>query len=257
MAVGQGNPPALGKIWCSQQKVEGDIDYETCELVSGIELVIGEGEDSIRAYLLKAVKNNNGNGVLLLSDAFGFEDSSTREFAYRVACSGYNVLVPDLFRGNPWRTGRQQAEFGPWVASHLPERVAVDIALSCQWLTEEYIAAGISKKLGIIGFCFGGHHLIETLARDEGGYFGTGVCFYGTNMNAALCPKIKVPVLFVCGDDDPHCPLSVVREMEKGIRGAKVVVYDGRGDGFAHRPESQEEDDDAEDAFAVARTCLA
>ncbi|BAS94145.1 Os05g0429500, partial [Oryza sativa Japonica Group] len=43
----------------------------------------------VRAYLLKAVKNNNGTGVLLLSDVFGFEDSATRDFAYRVACHGY------------------------------------------------------------------------------------------------------------------------------------------------------------------------
>ena len=41
-------------------------------------------------------------GILLLFDAFGFENSSTRDSAYRVACNGYNVLVTDLFRGNPW-----------------------------------------------------------------------------------------------------------------------------------------------------------
>lgn len=64
-------------------------DDEACELVSGSDLVIGEGEDSVSAYLFKAVKNNNGTGILLLSDVFGFEDSATREFAYRVACNGY------------------------------------------------------------------------------------------------------------------------------------------------------------------------
>lgn len=80
---------AAGWSPCSQLKVEGGVDDETCELVNGVELVIGEGEDIIKAYLLKAVKNNNGIGILLLSDIFGFEDSSTREFAYRVACNGY------------------------------------------------------------------------------------------------------------------------------------------------------------------------
>lgn len=54
-----------------------------------MELSIGEGVDSISAYLLTAVKNNNETGILLLSDIFGFEDSSTRDFAYRVACNGY------------------------------------------------------------------------------------------------------------------------------------------------------------------------
>ena len=77
------------KICCSLSEIETDLDYEACELVNGTEIIIGDGDDSIRAYLMKAVKNNNGNGVLLLSDALGFEDSFTREFAYRVACSGY------------------------------------------------------------------------------------------------------------------------------------------------------------------------
>jgi carboxymethylenebutenolidase len=65
-------------------------DDEACELVRGTDVVIGQGDDdSVRAYLLEAVKNNNGTCVLLLSDIFGFEDSATRDFAYRIACHGY------------------------------------------------------------------------------------------------------------------------------------------------------------------------
>lgn len=77
------------RVWCSQLQVESDVDDEECELVNGQEVILGESTDSIRAYLLKAVKNNNGTGILLLSDIFGFENSSTRDFAYRIACNGY------------------------------------------------------------------------------------------------------------------------------------------------------------------------
>lgn len=80
----------------SQVKLEDDgieDDDEACELVSGVELSIGEGADTIDAYLFKAVKNNNGIGLLLLSDVFGFLDSSTRDFAYRVACNGYKYAI--------------------------------------------------------------------------------------------------------------------------------------------------------------------
>ncbi|KAG9145378.1 hypothetical protein Leryth_008305 [Lithospermum erythrorhizon] len=66
---------------CSKVKVEDDITDESCELVNGVEISIGEGEDSTRAFLFSAVKNNNGTGILLLSDIFGFEDSATRDFA--------------------------------------------------------------------------------------------------------------------------------------------------------------------------------
>lgn len=79
-------------VHCSQLKVEEDKDADACELVNGSELRIGEGDDTIHAYLFKAVKNNNGAGILLLSDIFGFEDSYTRDFAYRVACGGYKYV---------------------------------------------------------------------------------------------------------------------------------------------------------------------
>ena len=74
-------------------EVEDGLEDEACELVNGKELSIGEGDDNVRAYLFQAVKNNNGTGILLLSDVFGFEDSATRDFAYRVACNGYKYCA--------------------------------------------------------------------------------------------------------------------------------------------------------------------
>lgn len=82
--------------------MENDINDEACELVNGVELSIGEGTDSINAHLFKAVKNNNGTGLLLLSDIFGFEDTSTRDFAYRVACNGYKYAMLLNFRLLLW-----------------------------------------------------------------------------------------------------------------------------------------------------------
>lgn len=74
---------------CSSHRLEGEID-EGCELVSGMELSIGEQPDrTVPAHLFKAVKNNNGTAILLLSDLFAFQDSSITDFAYRVACNGF------------------------------------------------------------------------------------------------------------------------------------------------------------------------
>ncbi|AQK93619.1 Carboxymethylenebutenolidase [Zea mays] len=233
-------------------------DDEACELVSGSDLVIGEGDDSVSAYLFKAVKNNNGTGILLLSDIFGFQDSATRDFAYRVACNGYNVLVPDLFRGNPWKLNVpfDGDSFERWRAGQAPGRVSGDIDACTRWLVDEFKAAGVSKKLGVIGFCYGGGRLVETLARDAESCFSAGVCFYGSRMDASLGDRVAAPVLFVCGDGDPLCPVETVRELEGRARGARAAVYAGRGHGFAHRPQSVEEDGDAEDAFNAMRGWL-
>ncbi|CAI9115026.1 OLC1v1015861C3 [Oldenlandia corymbosa var. corymbosa] len=242
----------------SQLKVVDAVeDDEACELVNGVEVLIGgEGDYEIYAYLLKPVKNNNGTGILLLSDVFGFEDSATRDFAYRVACNGYNVLVPDLFRGDPWTKDKPKSLYEEWRARHSQERVANDIFASTNWMINEFLAAGISKKLGIIGFCFGGGRVIDILAQDQGGCFGVGVSFYGTRINTSLATNVKVPVLFIAGDNDPLCPINTLKDAEKQIEQSKVVVFEGRGHAFAHRPESPEEDEDAETAFVLMRNWL-
>ncbi|KAL9269359.1 Carboxymethylenebutenolidase-like protein [Drosera capensis] len=196
-----------------ETEVEDDLNEEACELVSGAELTIREGDDAVNAHLFKAVKNNNGTGIILLSDIFGFEDSFTRDFAYRVACNGFNVLVPDLFRGDPWAREKPRELFGEWLALQDPARVAKDIDISTKWLADELVAAGISKKLGLIRFCFGG-------ARDE----------------------------------DTLCPGDTLRKFEEVIgRGSKAVIFNRRGHGFAHRPETLEDDADAEQAFSIMR----
>ncbi|XVF63348.1 hypothetical protein PTKIN_Ptkin09bG0080600 [Pterospermum kingtungense] len=250
-----GKNTAQARVRCSAVEVEEE--DEACELVNGVELSIGEEDDSTQAYLFKAVKNNNGTGVLLLSDIFGFQDSATRDFAYQVACHGYNVLVPDLFRGDPWAKSRPKAKFEEWLASQDPQRVANDIASSTKWMVDEFTAAGISKKLGIIGFCFGGGRVIDVLAADQGACFSTAVSFYGTRMDPSAASKIKVPVLFISGDNDPLCPVSVLSEFEKSIgKGSRVVIFKGRGHAFAHRPGSPEEDADAEQASTIMRNWL-
>ncbi|KAI8025497.1 hypothetical protein LOK49_LG02G02884 [Camellia lanceoleosa] len=104
------------KVSRSPVEVEDSINNEACELVNGVEILIGKGDDSILAYLFMVVKNNNGISILLLSDILGFEDSSTRDFAYRVACNGYNVLVSDLFHGDPWAKDKPKTLFEEWLA---------------------------------------------------------------------------------------------------------------------------------------------
>jgi carboxymethylenebutenolidase len=168
-----------------------------------------------------------------------------------------SVLVPDLFRGDPWAKDRPKTMFEQWIAGQDTQRVAKDIAASTKWMVDEFVAAGISKKLGIIGFCFGGGRVIEVLAQDQGASFGIGASFYGTRMDPSIASKINVPVLFISGDNDPLCPVSVLKDVEKRIgKGARVVLYRERGHGFAHRPQSPEEDGDAEQAFMILRNFL-
>ncbi|XP_073314933.1 uncharacterized protein [Primulina huaijiensis] len=244
------------KVRCSQVKVEESLVDEACELVNGTELTIGNEADCIQAYLFRAVKNNNGTGILLLSDILGFEDSATRDFAYRVACNGYNVLVPDLFNGDPWRKDRPEDLLEEWICKQEPQRMVKDVLTSAEWMFNEFATVGISNKLGIIGFCFGGGRVIDVLAQDQGSYFGTGVSFYGTRIDSSVAGNIKVPLLLIAGDNDALCPTDVLEEISTSNKESKMVIFGGRGHGFGHRPLTPEEDEDAEEAFMVMRNWL-
>ncbi|GFP81267.1 carboxymethylenebutenolidase homolog [Phtheirospermum japonicum] len=252
------------KVRCSQVKVEDNTisDDEACELVNGTELTIGdEADEGIRAYFFTAVKNNNATGILLLSDIFGFEDSSTRDFAYRLACNGYNVLVPDLFNGDPWTKDRPKASFEQWITKHKPESKAKTIFESAKWMINEFAALEISKKLGIIGFCYGGGRVIEILAQDKDAYFGSGVSFYGTRIDSSVVAhnNIKVPLLMITGDNDALCPVKNLEDIKRSSNNnelIKIGVFKERGHGFAHRPQTPEEDEDAEEAFMMMRNWL-
>lgn len=144
-----------------------------------------------------------------------------------------------------------------WINEQRPEHVANAILTSAKWLATEFESVGISKKLGIIGFCYGGGQVVDILAQDQGMYFGCGVSFYGTRIDPAAADNIKVPLLLIAGDTDALCPVSTLQDMGERNKEVKMVVFPERGHGFAHRPQTLEEDSDAEKAFSSMRDWLA
>lgn len=226
---------------------------EECELVNGSDVRIGD----FGAYYVQGIKNNNGLGVLVLSDVLGYQNADTRVFVTELACFGYNVLLPDLFRGVPWTDVRGEDEYEQWRSLHPPERVEKDIDSAVAWLNQELMGGSEQpEKLALVGFCFGGGRLVETLARDEEGRFGAAAFFYGTRFDPALASRIRIPLLLVVGDSDPKCTVETVRQLEQSVPGSVALVYEGAGHAFAHRPSSFSDDAHAVDAASNLRQWL-
>lgn len=144
-------------------------------------------------------------------------------------------------------------EFEDWRAKHPPERVEIDINTAADWLMEEIAAAGVTKKLGLLGFCFGGGRVLEVLARDSRQQYATAVSFYPTRLKDALATQITVPILFISGDRDELCAPDKLHNLAGQIKGSEARVYPGRGHAFAHCP-MPEDDEDAEDAFVAMKS---
>lgn len=172
------------------------------------------------------------------------------------------MLVPDLFRGDSWDeqippTGEA---FESWRSSHTPERIAKDIDVSTAYLRkvlEDQALPNRTPKYAVVGFCIGGGQAIQTVARQSSdSTFATAVSFYGTRIDPALADSIQVPLLLITGDRDAKSPVDVVKKLESHVEGSKAIVYPGRGHGFAHQPDSLEDDEAAEAAFTDMRLWL-
>jgi len=58
---------------------------------------------------------------------------------------------------------------------------------------------------------------VETLARDTQSHFGAAVRFYGTRFDPSLASQLKIRVLFIVDENDPLCPVDLLRPMESQI----------------------------------------
>mmetsp|Transcript_43990 Transcript_43990/g.106085 ORF Transcript_43990/g.106085 Transcript_43990/m.106085 type:complete len:715 (-) Transcript_43990:49-2193(-) len=108
-------------------------------------------------------------GVLLLSDVYGAYTEDTKMLAEKIAfeCQPVVVMVPDLFRGKPWKEdpntpgfNEKGQEYEEWRAQHEDIRVNIDIRAAAAVLREQY---GVSSVV-VWGTCFGGGRALEAAA---------------------------------------------------------------------------------------------
>jgi len=127
-------------------------------------------------------------GVLLLSDVYGAFTDSAQTLADKIAfeCQPVVVIVPDMFRGDPWSEDRvndsddvdRQTLYEEWRAKHPESRVDIDIRAAASVLRERYAVSSIA----VWGTCYGGGRALEAAA---GWYPGCTSTSYYEEMNSS------------------------------------------------------------------------
>ncbi|KAF3489516.1 hypothetical protein F2Q69_00053647 [Brassica cretica] len=56
--------------------------------------------------------------VILISDVFGYEAPNLRALADKVGASGFYVVVPDYFYGDPFDASNQERPISLWIKDH-------------------------------------------------------------------------------------------------------------------------------------------
>lgn len=214
-------------------------------------------------------------GVLLLSDIYGAFTEDTQALAAKIAfeCQPVVVMVPDLFRGEPWKESSTPGKnskgetYEEWRATHDDLRVSIDIRAAAACLRERY---GVSSIV-VWGTCYGGGRALEASAgylpqgkiHDFDGTVGPPlvdpmacVAWYPTRYNASTLfgknhagnelnedgQKREFAVMGVfAGNDnlpgatsDDASQLKALLSEDTRVKDFLVKVFPGQDHGFAH-----------------------
>jgi carboxymethylenebutenolidase len=108
-------------------------------------------------------------GVVLFEEWWGLDDR-IKTTADRLATSGFNVVVPDLYRGRSAATGEE--------ANHLMEGLDFgDAATQDAAGAAAYLRANGAQRVGVMGFCMGG--ALALLSAMKGNEFDAVSVWYG------------------------------------------------------------------------------
>ncbi len=187
------------------------------------------GNGSIKGYLAKPAKGKKFRAVLVVHENRGL-NPYIEDVARRLAKAGYMAFAPDGLTSVGGYPGDEQ------------KGVAAFRTVDGKKMTEDFVAAALwlkmrpdsKKKLGVVGFCFGGG-MVNQLAVRLGKDLNAGVAFYGRQAGVADVPKIEAPLMFNYAGNDQGVNAGI-EAYEKALKENKKTfesyTYEGKQHGF-------------------------
>lgn len=160
-------------------------------------------------------RDHGAPGVVLFEEWWGL-DERIKVTADRLASSGFNVIVPDLYRGRSAATGDE--------ANHLMEGLDfADAATQDAAGAARYLREHGAKHVGVAGFCMGG--ALAMLSVMHGREFEAASVWYGYPPADAGDPgTIAVPIQGHWATEDGFFNLEGVDAIERKLKAAGVPL---------------------------------
>jgi carboxymethylenebutenolidase len=179
---------------------------------------------SFSAYV--AGPANATKGVMVVQEIFGV-NHHIRDMADRFAALGYRVVAPAVFdRAQP------NVELG-----YTPDDIAKGrdyrMKLSDAELMKDIEAAAdfmLGKKLGIVGYCFGG--TVAWWGATRSSKFAAASAWYGGGIPGTKDERPNCPVQMHFGEKDASIPMTDVDAVRAAQPKVEVYVYAGAQHGF-------------------------
>jgi carboxymethylenebutenolidase len=206
---------------------------EPARPVDAEEVTYGEVNGKpLRGYAARP-KGAQGNlpALIVIHEWWGLNDN-IRAMTRRLAGEGYQALAVDLYGGAHAETPEEATKL---MNASMQNRAAGEenVRRAAAWLQGKG-----ARKLGVIGWCFGGGWSLGTtlLMPDK---IDATVIYYGhLETDPARLAVIKHPVIGFFGAEDKSIPVDSVRQFESALKKqgtpVEVKIYEGAGHAFAN-----------------------
>jgi len=173
-------------------------------------------------------------GIYFITDVIGIYNNS-QLMADQFAANGYYVIMPDLFRGDPVKMNHSaDFDFMKWIAGHGLEKIEPICDAAIKHLKDEPSLKG--KKLGGVGYCFGGKYVARYLKK---GKLDAGYTAHPSFVTPEELKGIEGPFSISAAETDSIFPAEKRAESEKILKeiGAtyQINLFSGVEHGFAVR----------------------
>ena len=165
-------------------------------------------------------------GLVVVQEIFGV-NHHIRDMADRFAAQGYAVCAPALFdrarRGVELGYTQDDIGKGRELRMQLDDgKVMADVAAAAAHLA--------GRKLGIVGYCFGGTVAWWGATRSRA--FAAASCWYGGGIPGTREERGNCPVQMHFGEKDASIPMTDVDAVRAAQPNAEIYVYTGAQHGF-------------------------
>ena len=188
-----------------------------------------QGNGTIRGYLARPAKGKRFPAVLVIHENRGL-NPYIEDVARRLAKAGFMAFAPDGLTsvgGYPGNDEEGAAAFRMVDGKKMTE----DFVAAATWLKSR---TDSTKKLGAVGFCFGGG-MVNQLAVRLGKDLNAGVAFYGMQAGVADVPKISAPLMFHYAGNDQRINAGI-KPYEDALKANnkkfESFMYEGKQHGF-------------------------
>jgi carboxymethylenebutenolidase len=214
-----------------------------------VKLTASDGAE-LSAYVARPADEPKG-GLVVVQEIFGVNDH-IRAVTDEWAAEGYLCIAPAIFDRiekdvflNYDEAGWAKA--GPLYGKLDFAKSLLDVEAAVAWLRTQ-----TDKKVGVIGFCYGGTMAWVTSCRSK---IDAAVGYYGGGIPGLVSETPRNPIMLHFGGADDYLPAEAIAKIQLAHPEVPVFLYPGAGHAFNRKPDPSHYVADAAD-LAKRRSVL-